>query len=282
MLVTWALATPGWALAASPAENGPAVATAAATDLGNLLSRIGAKEGSVAFADLAGGSPKAYSTMSTPYAWSSIKTVIVATLLGEVGGPSGMSAAQRSLATRAITASDNAAAMSLFATLKSRHGGTTAGAAAAMQRLLRKAGDSQTVVSTVGRDGFSPYGQTLWTPASQARFVASLARGCLVNRASTDYLLGLMRSVVAGQRWGIGTLGRYPFKGGWGPDRSGGYLVRQIGLIRPQAGGGLVAVAIAVRPRNGSFTSGASQISAVAAWARQHAPRGATTRRCGS
>jgi len=171
--------------------------------------------------------------------------------------------------------------MSLFTNLKSRHGGTTAGAAGAMQRLLRRAGDSQTVVSTVGRAGFSPYGQTLWAPANQVRFVASLARGCLINTASTEYLLGLMKSVVAGQRWGIGTLGRYPFKGGWGPDRSGGYLVRQIGLIRPQAGGGLVAVSVAVRPRNGSFASGSSQLSTLAAWARQHAPRGPATRRCG-
>ena len=43
------------------------------------------------------------------------------------------------------------------------------------------------------------------------------------------------------------------FKGGWGPDESGGYMVRQMGCI-PQAGvDGCVGVAVLARPADGTY-----------------------------
>ena len=100
-----------------------------------------------------------------------------------------------------------------------------------MTDLLRRARDSTTQVSAVGRGSFSPYGQTLWPVSAQTRFMTSLARGCLLDRASTTYLLALMNEVIPGQRWGFGTLPSVSaLKGGWGPDPDGGYLVRQMGL----------------------------------------------------
>lgn len=43
------------------------------------------------------------------------------------------------------------------------------------------------------------------------------------------------------------------FKGGWGPDESGGYMVRQMGCV-PQAGvDGCVGVAVLARPADGTY-----------------------------
>ena len=236
--------------------------------------------GAIAVQPLDGGTPVTVGSLDSPYAWSSIKPVIVARLLSEVGGPNGLSVQQRDRARAALTASDNAAAMALFEDLAGRHGGTV-GAAAAMTEMLHSAGDSATQVSAVGRAGFSPYGQTLWSVAAQTRFMSSLARGCLLDQASTTYLLGLMNQVVPDQRWGFGSLPSVSaLKGGWGPDSGGGYLVRQMGLLSTPSGR-LLAFAAAVRPSDGAFGSGTVVLGKIAAWAQHQPPAAAPSRACG-
>ena len=59
------------------------------------------------------------------------------------------------------------------------------------------------------------------------------------------------------------------FKGGWGPDPQGRYLVRQFGIV--PINGRNVAVALAVRPHDGSFDSGTSALSKVTTWLMDNA-----------
>jgi hypothetical protein len=243
-----------------------------------LMTRIGA-QGEVAFQSLDGSAPQTVGSFAAPFAWSSIKPVILAQLLKDEGGEAQLSADQKANARAALTTSDNAAAMALFSDVASQHGGAD-GAAAAMTQLLRRAGDSQTQVSSVGRDGFSPYGQTLWTPSAQAKFVSSLARGCLLAAGSTDYVLGLMSEVTASQRWGFGVLPSVTVqKPGWGPDPDGSYEVRQIGLIESDAGSP-IAFGAAVRGAGGSFGAGTSALSQVAEWSNGLSLRGASRANC--
>lgn len=191
--------------------------------------------------------------LTTGPAWSTIKVPIALSLLKEVGGPEGLTAAQRSQIEAAITLSDNVAAAELFAELERRHGGI-AGATAAVTEVLRAGGDTSTAVSTRGRDGFSTYGQTQWPLASQALFMAGLANGCVGDQASTELILDLMGRVTS-DRWGLGSLGLPArWKGGWGPGVDGRYLLRQMGVV--ETGGDQLVIAIAARPTDGQFVSG--------------------------
>jgi len=243
-----------------------------------LMTRIGA-QGEVAFQSLDGSAPQTVGSFAAPFAWSSIKPVILAQLLKDVGGETQLSGVQKANARAALTASDNTAAMALFNDVASQHGGAD-GAAAAMTELLRQAGDSETQVSSVGRDGFSPYGQTLWTPSAQARFVSSLARGCLLPAGSTDYVLGLMSEVTASQRWGFGVLPSVKVqKPGWGPDPGGSYEVRQLGIIDSNSGSP-IAFGAAVRGAGGSFAAGTSALSQVAEWSNGLSLKGASRANC--
>lgn len=203
-------------------------------------------------------------------AWSTIKVPIALRVLQDAGGPSELDAATRGQIERAITASDNDAAAELFAGLGSRHGGVD-DAANAVTEVLRAAGDGSTVVSTQGRDGFSPYGQTEWSLAEQERFMAALVSDCLGNAASVDYLLELMGRVTS-DTWGLGSAGvPARWKGGWGPGTDGRYLVRQMGVF--DIGGRRLVLSIAARASDGQFASGQALASEVAGWVADRADR---------
>lgn len=211
-------------------------------------------------------------SLTSGSAWSTIKVPIALRVLQDAGGPDGLDAARSGQIERAITASDNAAAAELFADLSSRHGGVP-GAASVVTETLRAAGDDATVVSTQGRDGFSPYGQTDWSLRSQARFMSALAGGCVGDAASADYVLELMGRVTS-DRWGLGSVGvPARWKGGWGPGSDGRYLVRQMGII--ESGGEPFVVTLAARPSDGQFASGQALATQVAAWVVQRAPTAA-------
>ncbi len=186
-------------------------------------------------------------------AWSTIKTAIAATVLGRGGGRPGT----QGLLRRAITESDNAAAQALWSSL-----GAPAAAGAAVARTLAAAGDTATSVETrVLRPGFSSFGQTSWSLAGQARFTAGLP--CL---ASGRPVLALMGEVVSGQRWGLGSSGLPArFKGGWGPDPRGRYLVRQLGVLT-LPDDRTVAVTLASMPADGSFATGTQDLTELARW----------------
>lgn len=241
-----------------------------------LVSRLG---GQVGLAVGRVGSPDSQQLggLSGGKAWSTIKLAIAARVLSDAGGPDGLQGDLAAQLRQAITASDNAAAASLFDGLKSRHGGL-AGASEAVAAPLRAAGDSTTAISTAGSGGFSTYGQTDWSLANQQRFTSKLAAGCVPDKASADYLLGLMGNVVAGQRWGLGSAGvPAKFKGGWGPGDGGGYLVRQTGVLDFDGGTHPVVVSIAALPSDGQFATGQQMLTATAKWAAENVDRAKAT-----
>ncbi|MDP9135815.1 MAG: class A beta-lactamase-related serine hydrolase [Actinomycetota bacterium] len=238
------------------------LASGSVTSFDALAGSLGGNVG-VALGPVGSGGVERLGPLQSGSAWSTIKVPIAARVIEDAGGPDALPVATRDLINRAITASDNAAAASLWEHLASRHGGPS-GAAAAVAELLAAAGDSQTTVSTVGRDGFSPYGQTEWPLAAQASFVSSLAAGCVAPQAAPE-LRSLMGQVVSDQRWGLGATGvpAY-FKGGWGPGSDGRYLVRQVGVV--ERDGRAIAVALAVVPADGQFATGTAAISQLAQW----------------
>jgi hypothetical protein len=246
-----------------------APATGRLAGLETLGRQLGAKVGGTLGPP--GSSPTAVGgSLQTGSAWSTIKVPIAIRVLDDAGGPSELSAGQRDLISRAITASDNEAAAELFSGLERKHGGLS-GASTAVTEVLRSAGDATTVVSTQGRDGFSTYGQTEWSLPLQHQFIADLVVGCITSPASTDYLLGLMRSVTSDQ-WGLGSAGVPAlWKGGWGPGTDGRYLLRQMGAMT--LGGKQVIVTLAVRPDDGQYASGQTVASEVAQFLAQRAPR---------
>jgi hypothetical protein len=80
-----------------------------------------------------------------------------------------------------------------------------------------------------------------------------------------------MNQITPSQRWGLGRVAGTRFKGGWGPGTDGRYLARQFGIVTlPQ--GGKIAVAIASRPANGSFTTATAHLNAIASWLRLRLP----------
>jgi hypothetical protein len=146
----------------------------------------------------------------------------------------------------ALTESDNAAAEQLWTSLGDP---TTAGAA--VQAVLREGGDTTTTVQNqVVRPGFSAFGQTMWTTADQATFAGKLS--CLPGAGP---VLDAMGRISNGGGYGLGLIPGARFKGGWGPDESGAYQVRQFGLV-PGRDGTQVPVAIAATSPDGSYEGG--------------------------
>jgi hypothetical protein len=168
----------------------------------------------------------------------------------------------------AITESDNDAVNSLFEEMVSAEGGVVP-ASRYVQKLLEQAGDEETVVNTVPPpSGFSTFGQTPWTLSRGTLFYSALARGCLDPRDESRAVLRLMGEVVPSQSWGLGQAQfqgatRVLFKGGWGPNPSGRYLVRQFGIVETAGGGGL-SVGLMDAPADGSFESGVSTLDRLA------------------
>lgn len=160
----------------------------------------------------------------------------------------------------AITQSDNTAADEVWQSL-----GAPDEAAAKMDKVLRDFGDPTKVESRRLRGPrYSAFGQTIWSLANQAKFLAALA--CSQKAVS---VLDLMQQVEPGQRWGLGTLPGAKFKGGWGPsDDESRYLLRQFGLI-PSANG-LFAVAIAADVNSRSYEGAISAADALSDWISAH------------
>ncbi len=154
---------------------------------------------------------------------------------------------------------------------------------------MRRAGDTATTVNTApNSSGFTTWGQTRWSATGEVTFYRALAAGCLLSQADTGYVVGLMQGVESDQRWGAGSAG-YPatvalaFKGGWGPEDGGGYLVRQSAIVTTGHGRGWVLSYLA-KPSDGSFGTGTQMLSALATWAArtfaaETAPAGGAT--CG-
>lgn len=234
-----------------PAPDSAPATSGGLGDIDALGSSLGGEIG-VAVGAPGTGAPVSAGTLTSGSAWSTIKVPIALAVLRDVGGPQALSTTQRQQIESALTASDNAAAAELFEYLGARHGGV-AGAAAAVTDVLRGAGDGATVVSTQGRDGFSPYGQTDWPLAAQERFMAALVGGCAADGASTEYVLDVMGRVTS-DTWGLGSIGvPARWKGGWGPGADGRYLVRQMGVI--DLDGKQLILSIAARADDGQYAT---------------------------
>ena len=236
-------------------------------DFDQLAASLGGQSG-IVLGPVGAGKAVSLGSLADGAAWSTIKVALAARVIRDRGGPDGLTGGERSLIERAVTISDNAAAEQLWQALVARHGGTER-AAAAVGEILHSAGDRATVISTEGRDGFSPYGQTSWSLAEQHRFLAALAGGCLPPSAGAGYLLALMRQVTPSQRWGLGSIGPSArLKGGWGPSTDGRYLVRQMGVIDTAAGP--LVVTLAAVSQDGTFASGTAMLNELADWAVSH------------
>jgi hypothetical protein len=199
---------------------------------------------------------QSFGAESSGPAWSTIKAPLAIAALQSFGDD-----AQASV-TPAISQSDNAAAEALWSMLG---GGATA--ANAVETVLRQGGDATTVVQSERvRLGFTPFGQTDWTTAAQARFAAHLP--CV---AGANPVLDLMRHLGSGQQWGLAGGGAVAAKGGWGPDSDGMYLVRQLAVIGDATGA--LGVALVAKPNDGTFESGVAAIGQLADWVRANDSR---------
>ncbi|WP_425307248.1 hypothetical protein AADG42_00330 [Ammonicoccus fulvus] len=217
--------------------------------------------GSLSIAIVAVGSdaqPIQLGEAGSSVAWSTAKVPLA---IAVERGP--RAEALRPTMQRAITASDNDAALELWRSL-----GTPEAAGRATDRVLRDFGDATTTTQTEQvRPPYTPFGQTRWSVGDQARFAAHLP--C---RSEAAPVYSAMGQVITDQRWGLGRIPDARFKGGWGPS-SRGYLVRQLGVIDTPRG----QVAVAITTDAGSFEDGTAVLSRAARWLQtqqDHLPAG--------
>ncbi|MGV9819687.1 hypothetical protein [Nocardia xishanensis] len=190
---------------------------------------------------------------TTGPAWSTMKVPLV--IAAQRRNPSVSTYSM----TAAIASSDNAAADTLWQGL-----GSPQEAAKAVEAVLREGGDAKTVVpATRSRAEHSAFGQAEWSLTEQARFASRLP--CLPQ---SETVLDLMTEIVPNHRWGLGNIRGAEFKGGWGPDAAGDYLVRQFGIIDGPTG--KIAVALAAQPDSGAFSDGMSALDAMATLVSEH------------
>lgn len=202
---------------------------------------------SAAWFDPETGSVQTAGSTEAWVAWSTSK-VPVAVAVSQVGKAQSLAGSM----SAALRYSDNGAAETLWSSL----GNTNEARAAAVTQVLRQAGDMTTTVPTVRmRSGFTVFGQTPWTTASQVSFMMQLP--CLNG---SDPVVANMSKIGSDQRWGMGQLSGATFKGGWGPEASRGYLVRQMGWYT-NAAGERVFLAIAAQAR--SFDGGVSVLNSL-------------------
>ena len=159
-------------------------------------------------------------SVSSYKAWSTSKVLVVAAFLDTVcdGDPAKATAQQKRWVTAALTASDMNAVIALRDAIPGSPG-------AAITRVLRSVGDSRTVAPDASQGGMQ------WTIREQVRFMAALNAGRVVSTASSAYILSSMRPIAA-HRWGLGTIGAGPFKGGWLRSDT---VTRQMGIVNGYA-----------------------------------------------
>jgi hypothetical protein len=202
-----------------------------------------------------GANPKqlVFGDWTTGPAWSTSKVPLTIAALDEEHPPT-ITDAMRA----AITKSDNAAAESIWEKL-----GDPVTAAHKVEAVLTKYGDPTTVEFRKVRPEFTAFGQTIWSLTNQAHFTA----GAVCDTANAA-IFTLMGEVEEGQSWGLGIIPDTRFKGGWGPSRTGNYLVRQLGVLKLPHG--LAAIAVATEPASGSFNDGTRELTEVSKWLASH------------
>ncbi len=173
-----------------------------------------------AFVSLQGGDITVEGTVPSHKAWSTSKVLVVAAFLKTVvgGRPDRLTSSQRSLVTRALSASDMDALIAL-------RGQIPGAPNVPMNQILRSVGDQRTIAPDTNQGGMQ------WAPVDQVRFLRGLWRGTVVSRAASAYLMEQMNPIPA-HEWGLGTVGARNFKGGWYRSTT---VTRQMGFLRGYA-----------------------------------------------
>lgn len=186
-------------------------------------------------------------------AWSTTKVpvAVAAEQLAEDAGSAATAAIADDI-TWALTMSDNDAAMRLWSTLGSWRQGS-----AALTEVLRETGDRTDAVAAESEPDYTGFGDIHWSLDSQVTFTDRLA--CLDGSAP---VLDAMGQVIPVHRMGLGVLPGARFKGGWGPENDGTYVLREFGLVGER--GRQVPVSIAVVPDDGSDTTARETAQALA------------------
>jgi hypothetical protein len=217
---------------------------------------------------LGGGTSEVLGNDEPAHGWSTTKVPVLVSLL-RARGPEGLTSQEQTWARAAITESDNQSVLDLFGDLERIKGGL-GGASEYMDSVFRASGDSETVVATAPppAGAVTTFGQTEWSPGEAVRFFRALDLGCLLSSNQTSYVLGLMQNIEPSESWGLGSAGfsSVAFKGGWGPE-SGGYLVRQSGIVDPGSSSGAAVAIAAFAP---SFSAGTDMLTRTASWLNHH------------
>lgn len=235
----------------TPAAPDPALVALLDTRVKDLPGRAG-----MAVVPVGGGPMTTVGDFTTGPAWSTSKVPLAIAAQRASGTPADQDEASRS----AITASDNAAAETLWGRLGEPHQ-----AAYAVEQVLHEHGSPEEVPAQPPVPGYSAFGQTQWSVADQATFMAAAA--C---RREDAPVLTLMGEITEEQAWGLGVIGdatQVRFKGGWGPDPDGTYLTRQLGVVTTSHGQYAIAVAV----DGVDFDRGTALLSEVGDLLAQHA-----------
>ena len=178
---------------------------------------VGDTRNALAFAPLSNPSAVTIEGSVPSYrAWSTSKVLVVAAFLDTVvdGDPSRLTSTQRTQITRALTESHMDSTIALRDQIPGSPG-------AAITAVLRSVGDTTTVAPDRSQ------GSMQWTIRQQVKFMAALHGGRVVSKAASVHILGVMRPIPQ-HRWGLGTIGGGPFKGGW---LRGDTETRQMGIV---------------------------------------------------
>lgn len=246
-------------------RSGNELAPGAEASFEQLVASLGGEAG-ISVAPFGSSPPTTFGNLPSGHAWSSLKVPIVVA----VAKSGGLSSEQLSLASSAITASDNAAAASLFSSL-----GSTTTASQAVESVLAESGYGAEVATGPPPSGaVSTWGQTDWSLDASTAFYRALACDQLLPEEQTEQVLSLMENVIPEQRWGLPEAGieaDVAVKAGWGPEgsSSGPYLVRQAGILRSSESTGVV-VTIAAKAASGSFDGGVQDLNALAGWVKDN------------
>ena len=187
----------------------------------------------------------------TMESYSTIKVLIlVATLKRAQDRGLSLTSTQKSLASRMIRHSDNAATDSLLAQI----------GVSTCQRVADQLGLSSTVVRG-GSSGW--WGHSTTTTRDLVQLMNQLVLGTYLTAGRRAYVRDLMATVSSSQQWGLGdplpSAVRVELKNGWGP-LSGGYRLNSFGFVSGY--GRSYQMAIMSKSPNG-FTYGKETINRV-------------------
>lgn len=177
---------------------------------------------------------------------SIVKVLILATVCYRAqAARRALSTWEKQQATQMIRVSDNTAATNLFASV---------GRAPGLQAMANRLGMTQTRVN-------SAWGLTTTSAYDQLILLNEIGwRGTFLTAANRSYILGLMGSVTASQRWGVGSVGTSVVKDGW-LSYNGLWRINSIGRVTGPGRDYSLAILQRGTPTMGIGTSVANRVA---------------------